>query len=142
MGAHGIRHPLASPHRSPTEHESDGHRSAGRPVELLAASPPGAFSTRVAIPVRDLRGVAALVVAAILVGVALMRTGVDRGSALGRPPAAPRRCASCSIGYGVAATTYGLGPAVPHRPPRPAATEESSGGPIDYSDADEGAAAP
>jgi VIT1/CCC1 family predicted Fe2+/Mn2+ transporter len=55
-----------------------------------------------------LQGLVALVVAAILVGVALIGTGVIVGLLSGGPPLR-RALRQLLIGYGAAATTYLLG---------------------------------
>jgi vacuolar iron transporter family protein len=70
------------------------------------------FASGALIPVLPylfgLQGVAALVVAAVLVGIALLATGVVVGLLSGGPPLR-RAFRQLLIGYGAAAVTYGLG---------------------------------
>lgn len=70
------------------------------------------FASGAAVPVLPflfgMEGVGALVVAAVLVGLALLLTGAAVGLLSGGPPVR-RALRQLAIGAGAAATTYGLG---------------------------------
>ncbi|MFT4156646.1 MAG: VIT1/CCC1 family protein [Microbacterium sp.] len=104
----GVEHTATGPIRTtpPNEHEIvGGDWTAAISSFLLFAS--GAI-----VPVLPwifgLRGTAAVVVALILVGIALMSTGAMVGILSGGPPLR-RALRQLAIGFGAAAVTYGLG---------------------------------
>lgn len=87
------------------------HESVGTGIGAASASF-CFFASGAVIPVlpylAGLEGVAALVVAAVLVGIALMGTGTVVGLLSGGPPV-KRALRQLAIGYGAAAATYILG---------------------------------
>jgi hypothetical protein len=99
-------HQFGAPPTESTQHEAIG---TGLQAGLSSFS---FFASGALIPVLPylfgLQGVVALVVAAILVGVALIGTGVIVGLLSGGPPLR-RALRQLLIGYGAAATTYLLG---------------------------------
>lgn len=91
--------------------ESDVHESVGTGIGAALASF-CFFASGAVIPVLPylvgLEGVAALVVAAVLVGIALIGTGTVVGLLSGGPPV-KRALRQLAIGYGAAGVTYLLG---------------------------------
>jgi VIT1/CCC1 family predicted Fe2+/Mn2+ transporter len=91
--------------------EVDDHESIGTGLGAAAASF-SFFASGAIIPVLPylfgLQGYVALVVAAVLVGIALLGTGVVVGLLSGGPPV-KRALRQLAIGYGAAAATYVLG---------------------------------
>lgn len=96
---------------SVTESVAEGHEVVGTGLGAAAASF-CFFASGAVIPVLPylfgMEGLAALVVAAALVGVALLGTGVVVGLLSGGPPV-KRALRQLAIGYGAAGTTYLLG---------------------------------
>ena len=97
--------------RMPTAAEGDPHESIGTGVGA-AASSFAFFASGALIPVLPylfgLQGSVALLVAVVLVGAALMGTGMVVGLLSGGPPLR-RALRQLAIGYGAAAITYVLG---------------------------------
>ncbi|MGU3433927.1 VIT1/CCC1 transporter family protein [Actinomycetes bacterium M1A6_2h] len=91
--------------------EPDDHESVGTGLGAAAASF-SFFASGAIIPVLPyllgLQGYVALAVAAVLVGIALLGTGVVVGLLSGGPPV-KRALRQLAIGYGAAAATYVLG---------------------------------
>jgi len=94
-----------------TTNDSDKHEAVGTGMGA-ALSSFCFFASGAVIPVLPylfgLQGVAALVVAVVLVGAALLGTGVVVGLLSGGPPI-KRAVRQLAIGYGAAAVTYLLG---------------------------------
>ncbi|AEF41435.1 VIT1/CCC1 transporter family protein [Hoyosella subflava] len=90
---------------------SDTHEAVGTGIRAAAASF-GFFASGAVIPVLPyllgLQGLAAIVTACILVGLALLTTGVIVGLLSGGPPV-KRALRQLAIGYGAAGATYLLG---------------------------------
>ena len=115
--AHRAAAVLGAPSEAPTSQlgttsaESTQHEAVGTGLQA-AVSSFSFFASGALIPVLPylfgLQGVAALVVAAVLVGVALIGTGVIVGLLSGGPPLR-RALRQLLIGYGAAAVTYLLG---------------------------------
>ena len=98
-------------HPEPATESVDQHETVGTGIGAAAASF-SFFASGAIIPVLPylfgLEGTAALLVAAALVGVALLGTGVVVGLLSGGPPV-KRALRQLAIGYGAAAATYVLG---------------------------------
>jgi VIT1/CCC1 family predicted Fe2+/Mn2+ transporter len=96
---------------TPDSPDNDRHEIVGTGLGA-ALSSFAFFATGAAVPVLPfllgLRGVTALVTAAVLVGLALMLTGATVGVLSGGPPLR-RALRQLAIGAGAAAVTYGLG---------------------------------
>ncbi len=108
-----LRNPSGAHHRtgSPGLADPDRHEAVGTGMKA-AVSSFLFFATGALIPVLPylfgLRGMTAIVVAAVLVGLALLATGVIVGLLSGAPPLR-RALRQLMIGYGAAAVTYLLG---------------------------------
>jgi VIT1/CCC1 family predicted Fe2+/Mn2+ transporter len=109
--AEALRQPESVPATEPDAEQHDEHEAIGTGLGA-AVSSFCFFASGAVIPVLPylfgLQGPAAVIVAAAIVGIALLATGAVVGLLSGAPPL-KRALRQLAIGYGAAAVTYALG---------------------------------